>query len=73
MKPADVTSSTYVDFDKENNQEGPKFKAGHHVRISNYKSIFAKSIFQIGLKRFLWLRKLKILFRGHMLIVILTE
>ena len=42
MKPADVTSSTYVDFDKENNQEGPKFKAGHHVRISNYKNIFAK-------------------------------
>ena len=42
MKPADVTSSTYVNFDKENNQEGPKFKAGHHVRISNYKNIFAK-------------------------------
>ena len=42
MKPADVTSSIYVDFDKENNQEGPKFKADHHVRISNYKNIFAK-------------------------------
>ena len=42
MKPADVTSSTYVDFDKENNQEDPKFKADHHVRISNYKNIFAK-------------------------------
>ena len=42
MKPADVKSSIYIDFNKENNKEGPKFKFGDHVRISKYKSIFAK-------------------------------
>ena len=30
------------DFNKENNKEDPQFKVGHHVRISNCKSIFAK-------------------------------
>ena len=27
MKPADVKSSTYIDFNKENNREDPKFTA----------------------------------------------
>ena len=34
LKPADVKSSTYIDFNKENNKEGPKFKVGNHIRIS---------------------------------------
>ena len=42
MKPVDVNSNTYIDFNKENDKEGPKFKVGHHVRISKYKNIFAK-------------------------------
>ena len=42
MKPADVKSSTYIDFDKENNKKGPKFKVGEQVRISKNKNIFAK-------------------------------
>ena len=32
----------YIDFNKENNKEGPKFKVGNHGRISKYKNIFAK-------------------------------
>ena len=32
----------YIDFNKENNKEGPKFKVGDHVRISKYKNIFPK-------------------------------
>ena len=40
MKPLDVKSSTYIDFDKKNNKEDPKFKVG--VAISKYKNIFAK-------------------------------
>ena len=43
MKPVDVNSSTYIDFNKENNKQGPKFRNGDHVRISKYKNIFAKS------------------------------
>ena len=42
MKPVDVKSSTYIDFNKENNEEGTKFKLGDHVRISRCKNIFAK-------------------------------
>ena len=36
MKLADVKSSTYIDFDKENNKEYPKFKFTDHVKISKY-------------------------------------
>ena len=42
MKPFDVKLSTYIDFNKENNKEGPKFKVGDHVKISKYKNIFCK-------------------------------
>ena len=33
MKPADVKSSTYADFNKENNKEDPKFEVGDHLKI----------------------------------------
>ena len=39
MKP--VNSSTYIDFDVENNEKDPKFGVGDYVRIQN-KIIFAK-------------------------------
>ena len=42
MKPIDVKDNTYIDFGKEVNDNDPKFKVGDHVRISKYKSIFAK-------------------------------
>ena len=48
MKPADVNSSTYIEFNKENNKEGPKFKVGDHVRTSKYKIFLRKVMFQIG-------------------------
>ena len=43
MKFVDVNSSTYIDFDKENNKEYPKFKIGNDVRIWNYKTFFANA------------------------------
>ena len=43
IKPTDIKSSTYNDFDTANNDKGPrKLKAGDHVRTANYKNIFAK-------------------------------
>ena len=42
MKPIDVKYNTYINIDKEVNDKDPKFKVGDHVRISKYKSIFAK-------------------------------
>ena len=43
MKHVDIKSSTYIDFDKKNNKEGPKFKVGDNVRTLKQKNIFAKS------------------------------
>ena len=42
MTPDNVKSTIYIDFNKENSKEGPKFKVGDNVRISKHKSIFAK-------------------------------
>ena len=42
MKPINVMSSMYIDFDVENNDKDPKFKTGDHVRISKHKNIFDK-------------------------------
>ena len=46
IKPVDVTSSIYIDLNKENNKEGPKFKVDDHIRISKYKNIFTKGYVQ---------------------------
>ena len=51
MKLADVKSSTYVDFNKENNKEDPKFEVGDHVK--NTETFLEKVTLQIGLKKFL--------------------
>ena len=42
MKPTDVKSNTYIDCSNEINDKDPKFKIGDFVRISKYKTIFAK-------------------------------
>ena len=58
-KPINVKSSTYIYVNKYNKKKSPKFKVFHHVRISKYKNIFCKRLFQIGLKKILELKKLK--------------
>ena len=42
MKPVDVKPSTYIDSDKDINDEDPNFEIGDIVKISKYKNIFAK-------------------------------
>ena len=71
MKPIDVKDNTYINTDKEVNDNDPKLKVGDHVRISKYKKFLLKAILQIGLKKFLSLMELKILFYGLMLLMIL--
>ena len=44
MKPVDLKSNTYIDFDKENNKENPKWKVGDHVRIWKQKH-FCKRLY----------------------------
>ena len=41
MKPVDVKSETYINFNKKNNHKDPKFKVDDYVKISKYKNIFA--------------------------------
>ena len=42
MKPIDVTDDSYAEYNEDFNKKDPKFKVGDNVRISKYKSIFAK-------------------------------
>ena len=42
MKPIDVTDDSYAEYNEDFNKRDPKFKAGDHVRISEYKNSFAK-------------------------------
>ena len=41
MKPVNVKSWTYLDFDKKTNKRDPKFKVDDPERLSKYKNIFA--------------------------------
>ena len=42
MKPIDVKSDSFAEYNEEPNEKDPKFKVGDHVRISKHKNIFAK-------------------------------
>ena len=42
MKPIDVKSNCYAEYDVDFNEKDPKFKLGDRVRISKYKNIFGK-------------------------------
>ena len=45
MKLLNIKSSTYIDFNKENYKESPKFKVVNHVRISKYN--WSEKVFAI--------------------------
>ena len=42
MKPIDVTSDSYAEYNEDSNEKDPKFKVGDRIKISKYKNIFAK-------------------------------
>ena len=42
MKPTDVTSDSYDEYNEDSNERDANFKVGDHVRISKYKNISAK-------------------------------
>ena len=43
IKPANFLSGTYINCGFEHNDQDFTFNVGDHVRILNYKNIFAKS------------------------------
>ena len=53
MKPVNVKPSTYIDSSKEIDDKDPTCKVGDIVRISKYKNILEKAMFQVDLKKFL--------------------
>ena len=59
MKHAGVKVNMYIDFNKRNNKEDPKFKVGGNVRISKYKNIFLKSYVPNWSKGFFVIKNLK--------------
>ena len=54
-------------------KKDPKFKTGAHVRISNYKNIFAKEYTPNWSEKVFAISKFKIHFHGHMLFMILND
>ena len=46
MKPIDVTSDSYAEYNEDSNEKDSKFKVGDRVRISKYKNVFAKGFTQ---------------------------
>ena len=42
IKPIDVKDDSYAECNEDFNKKDPKFKVSDHVKISNYKNIFAK-------------------------------
>ena len=42
MKPIDVKSDSFAEYNEDFYEKDPKFKVGDHVRMSKYKNIFAK-------------------------------
>ena len=58
-KPIDVKDNTYIDFGKEVNDNDLKFKVGDHVRISQYKNIFAKGYTPDWSEEFFFIKKIE--------------
>ena len=59
IKPADVKPRMYIDFNKAINDKDPKFKTGDIVKISKYKSSFAKYYIQNWSSKVFVIRKVK--------------
>ena len=48
MKPIDVKSDSFAEYNVDSNEKDTKFKVGDHVRISQYKNIFAKGYEEVS-------------------------
>ena len=59
MKTVYVKPNTYIDSNKEIHDKDPKFKIGDIVRISKYKTIFAKCYVPNWSEEVFFIKKLK--------------
>ena len=59
MKPVGVKSDSFAEYNEESNKKDPKFKVGDHVRISNFKNVFAKGYTPNWSKEIFIVKKIK--------------
>ena len=64
MKPIDVTSDSYVEYNEDSNKKDSKLVT--MLEFQNTKRFLLKDTLRIGRKKFLLLVKLKIQFLGLM-------
>ena len=69
MRPVDVSSSTYIDFNNKNNTKDLKFKVGDNIKILEHKITFAKDYVPNWSEEILVLQNLKLLFHRHLMIL----
>ena len=55
--PSVLNQAYILTLNKENNKEGSKLKIGVSLEYQNIETSLQKTLFQIGLKKFLWLKK----------------
>ena len=48
MKPIEIKSNSYAEYNVDSNEKYRKFQVGGHVRISNYKKMLAKGYSRNG-------------------------
>ena len=65
MKPIDVTSDSYAEYNEDSNKKDPRFKVDNHVRISKKKKKFAKGYTPNWLEEASVVSKIKIQFLGY--------
>ena len=70
IKPVDVEDNTYIDSMELHPIKDPKFKVGDHLRISKYRNMFTKGYKLNWSEEVFIIKKLKIQFHGHMLLMI---
>ena len=71
MKPIDVTSYSYAEYNEDSNKRNSKFKVGDHVIMSKYKNFFAKGYAPNWSEQTFVIKKLKTLYHVHTLLMIL--
>ena len=59
MKPIDVTSDSYTEYDEDSNENKPKFKLADRVRKSKCKIIFAKGYTRNWSEEYFLINKIK--------------
>ena len=59
MKPIDVKSDSYAEYNVDSNEKDAEFKNDDHVKISKYKNFLLKDMLQIGQKKFFLLSQFK--------------